>query len=315
MSMSTETTVLPSVPIAVAEVPTATAPVTRIRPSSGWRTVNLREIWQYRELLYFLTWRDVKVRYKQTLLGAAWAIIQPLFTMVIFTLLFRKLAHMPSGSDPAGNNPPYELFSFVALLPWTYFANAMSTASNSLVSSANLITKIYFPRLIVPGAAVIAGLVDYCITLAVLLVMVAGYVLAASLGYDVDGVIHWPPWTIIVTLPLLTLITSAIALGTSLWLSAVNVQYRDIRYVVPFLIQVWMYASPIVYPLSQVPERYRWIVALNPLAGVIEGYRSAFFGGPLDVASLTLSLSAGVALLASGALYFRRVERTFADVI
>jgi lipopolysaccharide transport system permease protein len=285
------------------------AETVRIRPQPGWRAVNLRELWKYRELLYFLTWRDIKVRYKQTLLGAAWAVIQPLFSMILFTLLFQKMAKMPS------ENIPYPLFSFAALLPWTYFAYAITTGSNSLIGSANLVTKVYFPRLIIPGSSVVGGLVDYCITLVVLFLLIAGYVIAAQMGYDVGGEIHLPPWSIFFTLPLLTLITSAIALGASLWLSALNVQYRDVRYVLPFLLQLWMYASPVVYPLTKVPEQYRWIVALNPMAGVIEGYRSAFFNRSWDVSSLTVSLGVGTILLISGALFFRRVERTFADVI
>jgi lipopolysaccharide transport system permease protein len=273
----------------------------RIEPTPGWRAINFAEVWRFRELFYFLVWRDLKVRYKQTALGAAWAVIQPLFTMLMFTLFFGRLAKMPS------DGIPYPVFSFAALLPWTYFANAVAAASNSLVGSANLITKVYFPRLIIPGAAVIAGLVDFAIAFVVLLLLIVGYVCS---GYAVV-----PPPTAIITVPLLTVLTSAVALGVSLWLSALNVQYRDIRYVVPFMLQLWMFGSPVVYPLSLVPEQYRWVVALNPMTGVIEGFRSALLGSGWNFLALGISIAVGFGLLASGAFYFRRVERTFADIV
>lgn len=269
-----------------------------IRPKAGWQALDLRELWRYRELLYFLTWRDIKVRYRQTLLGAAWAIIQPLFAMIIFTLLFGKVAKL----DKEIGDIPYSVFSFAALLPWTYFANALSSASNSLVGNANLLTKVYFPRLIIPGSAVVSGLVDYGIAFVVLIVLML-----------FNGV--WPSFQIFLLLPFLTFLTTVLALGVSLWLSALNVRFRDVRYMVPFMVQLWMYATPIVYPMHLVPEKYRWIVALNPMAGVIEGYRSAIFGTPWDLGSLAFSIVFAASSLMFGAFYFRRLERTFADIV
>lgn len=266
-----------------------------IQPKRGWVGFDLGEIWRYRELVYFLAWRDIKLRYKQTVLGAAWAIIQPLLAMVIFTLFFGKLAKMPS------DGVPYAIFSYCALVPWTYFANALSSAGNSLVGSANLISKVYFPRLIVPGASVLAGTLDFGIAFSVLLGMMLYYGIATSWG--------------ILLVPILFLLTMGTALGVGTWLSALNVQYRDVRYVIPFMIQLWMFATPIVYPLSLVPERYRLLVALNPMAGIIEGYRAALLGRPFQWSALAMSAVLCVLLLLAGAFYFRRVEKTFADVI
>jgi lipopolysaccharide transport system permease protein len=271
-------------------------PFLRIGPSPGWRAVNLRELWRYRELLYFLVWRDVKVRYKQTLLGAAWAVFRPLLTMLTFWLIFGVIVRVPS------DGLPYALFTFVALLPWTYFSNAVSGASNSLLSNSQLLTKVYFPRLIVPTATVVAGLVDYGIAALLLIPLMLYYQIV-------------PPVAALLAIPLLTLVIVLLALGTSLWLSALNVRYRDIGNLVPFLIQLWMYATPIIYPLSKVPAHLRWITDLNPLTGVTQGYRSALFGSPWDWPSLGFSTACGVVVLVSGALYFRRVERTFADLI
>jgi homopolymeric O-antigen transport system permease protein len=276
----------------------------RIQPTPGWRAIDLGEIWRFRELFYFLVWRDLKVRYKQTVLGAAWAVIQPLFSMLVFTLFFGKLANMPS------DDIPYPIFSYAALLPWTYFANALSMASNSMVGSANLITKVYFPRLIIPGAAVVAGLVDFAIAFAVMVVMMLGYIFA--------GQCPVPSPAALIAVPLLTLLTSAFALGVSLWLSALNVRYRDIRYVVPFALQLWMFATPIIYPLSVVADKapqFLWIMALNPMTGVVQGFRSALLGTPWDFVSLAFSLLLAAAVLVSGAFYFRRMERTFADIV
>ncbi len=266
-----------------------------IEPKRGWQWLNLREIWPYRELLYFLAWRDIKVKYKQTVLGAAWAILQPLLAMVVFTLFFGKLANMPS------DGVPYAVFSYCALVPWTYFANALSASGNSLVGSANLITKVYFPRLIVPGASVLAGVLDFGIALLVLLGMMLYYGIA-------------PGWGILL-LPGLLLLTMGTALGVGAWLSALNVEYRDVRYAMPFMIQLWLFASPIVYPLSLVPERYRWLVALNPMAGIIEGFRAALLGRPFQWVPLGMAAALCFLLLLTGTFYFRRVEKTFADVI
>jgi lipopolysaccharide transport system permease protein len=280
--------------------PADAVPVLYIRPSGVWNPIDFRELWRHRELLYFLTWRDVKVRYKQSVLGAAWAIIQPLFTMVVFTLLFGVLARMPSGDIP------YPVFSYTALLPWTYFANALANASNSLVGSAHLINKIYFPRLFIPISAILAGLVDYLIASVVLFA-----ILMPWYGY-------YPPLSALITIPLLTVLVSGLALGVSLVLSALNVQYRDVRHAVPFLIQLWMFATPVVYSLNLLPERiqpYRWVFALNPLAGAIEGYRSALLGLAWDFFGLGISVAFCALALVVGALFFRRVEDDFADII
>lgn len=285
--------------VAVPRASGAPAPQTDllivIEPKRGWVGFDLREVWRYRELLYFLAWRDIKLRYKQTILGAAWAILQPILAMVVFTLFFGKLAQMPS------DGVPYAIFSYCALVPWTYFANALSGAGNSLVGSANLISKVYFPRLIVPGASVLAGVLDFGIAFSVLLGMMVYYGITPSWG--------------ILLVPVLLLLTMGTALGVGAWLSALNVEYRDVRYAIPFLIQLWMFATPIVYPLSLVPDRYRTLVALNPMVGIIENYRAALLGRPTQWDVLAMSTVLCVVLLLAGAFYFRRVERTFADVI
>lgn len=266
-----------------------------IAPSKRWVALDLGALWAYRELLYFLTWRDIKVRYKQTLLGGAWAVLQPLLTMIIFTLFFGKLAKIPS------DGIPYPIFAYAGLLPWTFFANAVTNSGNSLVGSANLITKVYFPRMIVPGAAVCAGLVDLAIAFVILAVLMVWY------GVPVG-------WSALLVLPL-TLLTTLLALGVGMLMSALNVKYRDIRYAVPFIIQLWMFASPIIYPASMVPAKWRWVLLLNPLAGLIEGYRSALFGLSIDWAPLGLSAATAAALLAYAAYAFKRMEREFADLI
>lgn len=270
--------------------------VTVIRPSRGWARVDLRELWDYRELLYFLVWRDVKVRYKQTALGVAWAILQPVATMVVFSLFFGRLAGVPS------DGVPYPLFSFAALVPWTFFATGLAQAANSLVGSQNLVTKVYFPRLAIPAAAVLSGVVDFALAFLVLLGMMAAYGL--------------PPgprllWT--VPFLLLALVT---ALGAGLWLAALNVRYRDVRYVIPFLIQLWLLATPIAYPGSLLEEPWRTVYGINPMVGVVEGFRWALLGtGAPPGPAVAVSALAALALLLGGALYFRRTERTFADVI
>jgi len=271
-------------------------PVTVIHPSRGWISLNLRDLWEYRELLYFLTWRDIKVRYKQTVLGAAWAIIQPFFTMVVFSLFFCKLAKMPS------DDIPYPIFSYAALVPWTFFANGLSQSSTSLVASANLIKKVYFPRLVVPISAVISGGVDFILAFVVLLGMMLFY------GIVPTGAVVW--------LPLLLLLALATSLGVGLWLTAMNVQFGDVRYAVPFLVQAWMFATPIAYPSSLLDEPWRTLYGINPMAGVVEGFRWALLGtenapGPIIIVSALVAVGS----LISGAYYFRRMEKTFADVV
>ncbi len=267
-----------------------------IRPSKGWVPLGLKELWEYRELLYFLIWRDIKVRYKQTALGAAWAIIQPLFTMIVFSIFFGRLAKIPS------DGLPYPIFVYCALLPWQLFAHALTESGNSLVASQNLITKVYFPRLVIPISAVLAGLVDFVIAFVVLLGMMFYY-----------GIV---PTAATLTLPLFIVLAIATALAVGLWLSALNVQYRDIRYTIPFLTQFWLFITPIAYPSSLVPEAWRTLYGLNPMAGVVEGFRWALLGtenapGPM----LAVSVGVVVALLVGGLYYFRRMEKTFADVV
>lgn len=276
--------------------PAQDAPVLVIEPSRGWVGLKLRELWEYRELVYFLVWRDVKVRYKQTALGAAWAILQPLFSMAVFTVVFGNLAKMPS------DGIPYPLFSYAALLPWNYFAQGLSSSSDSLVGSANLIRKVYFPRLAIPVAAVCGGVVDFGIAFSVLLLLMGYFGVA--------------PTANVVWLPLFLLLALVTALGVGLWLSALNVQYRDVKYTVPFLVQFWMYATPIVYPSSLLPEPWRTVYGLNPMAGVVEGFRWALLGVKTPPGSmLWVSVVAALALLVSGAYFFRRMEKTFADVV
>ena len=270
--------------------------VLRVEPSRGWVSLKLGELWAYRELLYFLVWRDIKVRYKQTALGALWAVIQPFFTMVVFSLFFGRLAGVKS------DNVPYPIFAYAALVPWTFFANGLSESSNSLVGSANLIKKVYFPRLAVPAAAVLAGLVDFAIAFAVLVCMMLYY------GVGLTANVLW--------LPVFLLLALATALGAGLWLSALNVQFRDVRYVVPFAVQFWLFATPIAYPSSLLPEPWRTLYGLNPMAGVVEGFRWALLGTETRPGAMAaLSALAALLLLVGGAFYFRRMEKTFADVV
>lgn len=270
-------------------------PLVEIRPPRGWIGLRLDELWAYRELLYFLTWRDIKVRYKQTALGASWAIIQPFCTMLVFSLFFGRLAKMPS------DGVPYPIFSYAALVPWTFFATALGQSANSLVGSANLIAKVYFPRLIIPIASTLAGLLDLTIAALVLFGLLAYYQIAPGLA--------------ILLLPLFALLALVTALGVGLWLSALNVQYRDVRYVVPFLIQFWLFATPVAYPSSLLAEPWRTLYGLNPMAGVVEGFRWALLGTPSPGRLVLLSAAVALLLLISGALYFRRMEQTFADVV
>jgi lipopolysaccharide transport system permease protein len=271
-------------------------PVVFLRPSRGWAALRLRELWTYRELLGFLIWRDVKVRYKQTVLGAGWAIIQPFFTMVVFSLFFGRLANIPS------DGVPYPIFSYAALVPWTFFANGLAQSANSLVGSANLLRKVYFPRLVVPTSAVLAEGVDFVLAFGVLLGMMAFYGLAPTIN--------------IVWLPLFVLMCVTTSLGVGLWLSALNVQYRDVRYVVPFIVNFWLFSTPVAYPSSLLSEPWRSIYGINPMVGVVEGFRWALLGttsspGPM----VMVSAFASICLLVSGMFYFRRMERRFADVV
>ena len=270
-------------------------PLVVIQPSKRWSLLSFRDIWTYRELLYFLTWRDVKVRYKQTALGAAWAILQPLFMMVIFTIFFGRLA----GVDSAGI--PYPLFALAGLVPWTFFSNSITASGNSLVGSANLITKVYFPRLIVPAAAMLAGLVDFLLAFLLLVLMMFYY--RVSLTAQV------------LFLPVLILLTALFGLGVGTWMSALNVKYRDVRFALPFVIQLWLFVSSVILPSASVPQKYRWILMFNPMSGIIEGYRSALFGLPFDWPALGMASVLTVLVLLYAIYSFGRVERSFADII
>ncbi|MFQ3648401.1 MAG: ABC transporter permease [Anaerolineae bacterium] len=283
-----------SQPITTSETP---LPHLRIQPSKGWVSLKLHELWEYRELLYFLTWRDIKVRYKQTVLGAAWAILQPFMTMVVFSLFFGGLAQIPS------DGVPYPIFAYAALVPWTFFASGLSGSSDSLVGSANLIKKVYFPRLTIPIATVLSGVVDFLIAFAVLLLLLLVYGILPTIN--------------VIFLPLFVLLAFVTSLGVGLWLSAMNVQFRDVRYTVPFITQFWLFITPIAYPSSLIEnEALRAIYGINPMAGVVEGFRWALLGtdsapGPV----ILVSSVAALLLFISGLFYFRRMEKTFADVV
>jgi lipopolysaccharide transport system permease protein len=275
---------------------TFAVPVVRVEATHGWPSLRLRELWSYRELLYFLTWRDVKVRYKQTLLGAAWAILQPVATMLVFTLFFGRLAGIPS------EGVPYALFAYSGLLLWTFFSTALVQAANSLVGSVNLVTKVYFPRLIVPTASVAGGVVDLALAAVPLVVLMAAYGVA-------------PPLEALLA-PAFVLLVVLTALGAGFWLSALNVRFRDVKHVLPFLTQFWLFASPIAYPATLLAEQWRPVYALNPIVGAVEGLRWAVLGADSDPAAMVaVSSIVAVALFASGIVYFRRMERTFADVV
>jgi homopolymeric O-antigen transport system permease protein len=266
-----------------------------IEPIKGWRSLDLKELWAYRELLLVLTVRDIKVRYKQTVLGFLWAIIQPVMLTIVFSIFFGRLAQLPS------DGIPYPIFVYAALLPWTFFANAIGASGNSLIASAHLVSKVYFPRLIIPLSSVGAGLVDFAISTGVLLILMAWY----GVGWSLN----------LLAAPLLVVGAVFVALGVGTFLSALTVTYRDFRYIIPFMIQFWMFATPVVYPASLIPETYRWLLYLNPMAGLIEGFRSAFLGRPFDIPALALSLSGALVLFLVGIAYFEKVERRFADII
>ena len=275
---------------------TALEKITIIEPKPGWTALDFKEIWKYRELFYFLTKRDIKVRYKQTVLGGLWAIIQPFFTMIVFSVFFGRLAKLPS------DGIPYPIFVYAGLLPWTYFANALTNSGNSLVGNANLITKVYFPRVIIPASASLAGLLDLFIAMVILGIMMVYYNLF--------------PGPAVLLFPFLVGLTFFCAVGVGLWLSALNVQYRDIRYAIPFLIQIWMFVSPVIYPASLVTEKYKWVLALNPMGGVINAFRSCLLGHKsVDWLLLGISTVIIFALFFSGLYYFKRMEKTFADVV
>ncbi len=267
-----------------------------IEPSGTVPRLNVRELWSYRGLFWFLVWRDIKVRYAQTVLGAAWAVLQPVLTMVIFSVIFGRFARLPSAGVP------YSVFALAALVPWTYFATAITGASNSLTTNTGLITKIYFPRLLVPSAAAAAGLLDFVISFGFLAVMLLVY-----------GIRPAPQALVVVPLAVMSMLVTVVGAGA--WLAALNIQYRDVRFAVPFLVQVWMYVSPVIYPASLVPARYRLLYALNPMVGVIEGFRAGLLGaGNVPWTDISMSVAVGALVFATGTLYFRRAERVFADV-
>jgi lipopolysaccharide transport system permease protein len=279
----------------ISDSNTAGHPLILIDADSFSLKLGLREIWAYRELLFFLTWRDIKIRYKQTLLGASWAVIQPLFAMLLFTLFFGRLARVPS------DNIPYPVFAYAGLLPWTFFSNAIINAGNSLIGSSSLITKVYFPRVIIPAAAVLAGLLDFAIAFLLLIPLL--------LYYDIE--VTWK----ILLLPLFILQATLLALGAGMWLSALNVKYRDVRYALPFVIQLWLFASPVIYPASMMPDRWRWILALNPMTGIIESFRASLFGHEFPVATILPAVVITIVILLYSFFAFRRAEDSFADIV
>lgn len=267
-----------------------------IEPKTGWTSVNPAEVWRFRELLYFLAWRDVKVKYRQTALGVIWAILQPVIAMLIFNTVFGRFARMPS------DGAPYPIFVYIGLLPWNYFASVLGTSTTSLVAGTNLVTKIYFPRLIMPMSSAIAALLDLFIASAMLALLMFYYGVQISPG--------------VLLVPVLILITMMNAVGFGIWFSALNVRYRDVQYAIPFLIQIWLFATPVIYPVSLLGEKYRWLLMLNPMGGVIEAFRPAILGHmPVPWLSLAVSTMVGFLVFVSGVFYFKRVERYFADVI
>lgn len=270
-------------------------PVVTIEARKSWVPLNLRDLWAYRELLYFLMWRDIKVRYKQTALGAAWAIIQPLVTMIIFTYFFGRLARVPT------DGVPYPIFFYTGLLLWSFFSNGVTNGANSLIGNSNLITKVYFPRLIIPSAAIGAGLVDFAVASILLIPLLIHYGFSMTVEY-------------LMLLPLIVL-TTLFALGVGIWFSALNVKYRDVRYALPFLIQIWMFVSPIIYPSSMVPEEWRWLLALNPFTGIVESFRASLFAREQPWLALSYSCGFTLVMLAYSSYTFRRMERGFAEFI
>jgi lipopolysaccharide transport system permease protein len=271
------------------------SPVKIIRPLDGWLPIDLKELWEYRELVYTFAMRDIKVRYKQTALGAAWAVIQPFMMMVVFTIFFGKLAKIPS------EGIPYPLFSYAALLPWTLFSEGITRSTNSMITNANIMTKVYFPRLVMPISGILSPLIDFMIAFVILIAMMLYYGFVPTIN--------------IIWLPVFILLALMTSLGVGLWLSAFNFQYRDFQYTLPFLIQLWLFASPIVYPSTLLPESYRWIYGLNPMAGVIEGFRWALLGTNPPSSMIAFSFVIVMVILISGAYCFKRMEKTYADVV
>lgn len=270
-------------------------PVTIIKPSKGWMPINLHELWEFRDLLYFFTWRDIKVRYKQTVLGFAWAIIQPFFAMVIFSIFFGSLAKLPS------DGIPYPIFAYTALLPWTLFSESITRSTNTMVMNSNIIKKVYFPRMALPISSVLSPVIDFAIAFVILILMMIYY-----------GIM---PTVNVIWLPVFLLLAIVTSLGIGLWTSALNAKYRDIQYVVPFMLQIWMFASPVVYAASMIPAKYQFLYGLNPMAGVIEGFRWSLLGTDSPGMIILASIIVSVVLLVSGAFYFRRMEKTFADEV
>ena len=268
-----------------------------IKRQKGWIPINFSELWAFRDLLYLLAWRDIKVKYKQAALGILWAVLQPLLTMIVFTVLFGRLAKVPS------DGIPYAIFVYTGLLPWNYFSGALSSSGNSLIANSNLISKVYFPRLIIPASASLAGLLDFFISSIILIGMMFYY--------------HFTPHLFgIILIPVLLFLIFTVAIGCGLWLSALNVEYRDFQYVIPFLIQLWMFATPVIYPVTMIPQKYRWILSLNPMGGIIEAFRASVLGHqPVNWSLLAISSVIAALIFITGLLYFRRVERSFADVI
>lgn len=291
--------------MALSSLHSASEEVLLIRPTRGLAALNLKDLWLYRELIYFLTWRDLKVRYKQTLLGASWAILQPVLQMVVFTLLFSGIAKLPS------EGVPYPIFNYTALLPWGLFSKAINDAGRALVNNRNMITKVYFPRLVIPLSSVLGGVVDFLVAFLVLVGLVVFYHFTPASGYQFLAT------PALLALPLLLLLALVTALGVSLWLSALNVMYRDVGYVLPFITQLWFFITPIVYSSSEIPERIRFFYAFNPMAGVVDGFRWALLNPQRSYDGQTLIVSTAVSLviLISGLFYFRRMERTFSDEI
>ena len=282
---------------AQAERPPAAGVTTVIQPSKGWVRLGLKELWRFRELLYFLTWKSILIQYKQAVLGVAWAVLNPILTMVVFTVIFNKILHVGTGNYPVA----YPVFVYAGLLPWNLFSGALSSAGTSLVGSSNLITKVYFPRLVIPGSAVLGQLPNFLISFVVLCVLMAVYRVV-------------PTWQV-VFLPFLTLLALLTAMGVSLWLSALYVLYRDVQYIIPFLVQIWMYLSPVMYPTSKIPAKYLWIYSLNPMTGVIGGFRWALFGEQAPNKLFWISALMVIVFFVSGLYYFRRMERVFADLV
>ena len=296
MEMTVEAQAVPNDAAVSTLKPPEAAVFVDIGPLERWPRADVRELWTYRELFAFLVWRDVKVRYAQTVLGAGWVVMQPLVTTLVLTLVFGRLARIPS------DGVPYAVFALAALVPWSYFSSALAGATGSLVSNTNLISKVYFPRLVIPLASIIGGLVNFAITFALLLLVMLSFGLV-------------PPLSAVVILPVLILMMVLIAAGVGCWLGALAVQYRDVRNIVVFLVQLWMYASPVVYPLSLVPSEYRWLYILNPMVGVIVGFRSVLLGTtPLPMDAIAVSATVALVLFVTGVFYFRRMEQTFADV-